>query len=82
MARLACKFGVIKFIPSSIKQEIINIGVIMHSPKEAKVTFKLLDYDARIKNFLNEFQYAEFRAFRRVLGKHLRGLNSVCLIHF
>jgi Protein of unknown function (DUF3037) len=76
MARTASKFGVIKYIPSSIKQEIINVGVIMHSPKEGKLSFKLLDYDTRIKNFITEYQYAEFRAFRRLLGKHLRGLNS------
>lgn len=76
MARLACKFGVIKFIPNSIKQEIINIGIIVHSPKEGRIAFKFLDYDTRIKHFITEFQYAEFRAFRRLLGKHLRGLNS------
>jgi|GEM_PF-6322210 len=76
MARLASKFGVIKFIPSSIKQEVINIGVILHSPKESKVTFKFLDYDTRIKNFLNDVQYAEFRAFRRLMGKHLKALNA------
>jgi hypothetical protein len=76
MARFTCKFGIIKYIPSSVKQEIINIGVIIHSPKEGKIAFKLLDYDSRIKNFITEFQYAEFSAFRRLMGKHLRGLNS------
>lgn len=76
MAKLASKFGVIKFIPNSVKQEIINIGVIVHSPKEARVAFKLLGHDPRIKHFITEFQYAEFRAFRRLLGRHLKSLNS------
>ncbi len=76
VARFASKFGVIKFMPSSIKQEIINIGVIIHSPKESKIAFKFLEYDTRIKNFLTEFQYAEYRAFRKLMSKHLRSLNT------
>ncbi|WP_238654429.1 DUF3037 domain-containing protein [Paenibacillus piscarius] len=63
-------------MPSSIKQEIINIGVIIHSPKESKIAFKFLEYDTRIKNFLTEFQYAEYRAFRKLMSKHLRSLNT------
>jgi hypothetical protein len=76
MARFASKFGVIKYIPNSIKQEVINVGVIVHSSKESKVAFKFLDYDTRIKNFVTEIQYAEYRAFRKLLGKHLKSLNA------
>ncbi|AWP30392.1 DUF3037 domain-containing protein [Paenibacillus sp. Cedars] len=76
MARFASKFGVIKYIPSSIKQEVINVGIIIHSPKESKVAFKFLDYDTRIKNFVTEIQYAEYRAFRKLIGKHLKSLNT------
>lgn len=76
MARLACKFGVIKYIPNSIKQEIINVGVILHCAREYKVLVKFLDYEPRIKHFVSDIQYAEFRAFRRLLGKHIRELSK------
>lgn len=74
MARLMCQFGVIKFIPNSIKQEVINIAVLVHSPQQRIVKAKFLDYEPRIRHFVTDIQYAEFRSFRRMFNKHVRSL--------
>ncbi|MEJ8547141.1 DUF3037 domain-containing protein [Brevibacillus borstelensis] len=76
MAGLTCKFVVVKYMPSSIKQEVVNIGVIIHSPALNELKIKFLDYDPRVKHFLSEVQYAEFRAFRRMFNKHIRDLKT------
>lgn len=63
-------------MPNIIKQEIVNVAVIIHSPIQNELKVKFLDYDPRVKHFLTEVQYAEFRAFRRMFNKHIRDLKS------
>lgn len=72
MARFACKFGVIKYIPNMIKQEVINIGVLLHNSNDSSIKVRFLDYEPRVKNFLTEIQFAEFRAFKKLFKELLK----------
>ncbi len=54
----------------------MNIGIILHCPKNGRVFVQFLDYETRIKHFTTELQFAEFRAFRKMFAKHIKDLDS------
>lgn len=79
MARIACKFAVIQFMPDEIKQEIINIGVILHCPEKGVLKTRFLKNLQKLHRIVSINQINEFRNFRNNLNKHLRALESQML---
>jgi hypothetical protein len=76
MARLGCKFAIIQFMPDSLKQEIINIGVILHCPEMGMVKTRFLKSLQKIQKIVTFNQINEFRVFRNNLNRHLKNLDS------
>lgn len=76
MARIACKFAIIQFMPDEIKQEVINIGVILHCPEMGMVKTRFLKNLQKLQKIVTMNQINEFRVFRNNLNKHLRSVDA------
>lgn len=76
MARIACKFAIIQYMPDELKQEIINIGVIIHSPEMGMIKARFLKNLQKLQKFITGNQLNEFRHFRNTLNRHFKHLDT------
>jgi len=49
-----CKFSILRYVPNEIRQEFINIGIVLHSPSDQYVSIKITDKFNRVKAFDDE----------------------------
>lgn len=69
--RRTSRHSIIRYMPSDLKGEVINVGVVLHSCTENDVFFKyhILDENSsKLKSFLDtSFEVNEYRSFKNVL---------------
>lgn len=49
-----CKFSVLRYVPNDIRQEFINIGVVLHSPEDKFIDCLITNNYSRVKSFDDE----------------------------
>lgn len=49
-----CKFSILRYVPSEIREEFINIGLVFHCPEEKYVDFKCTTNFKRVTTFDDE----------------------------
>ncbi|MGE7121781.1 DUF3037 domain-containing protein [Peribacillus sp. NPDC046944] len=76
MAGTACKFVVIQYMPDEIKQEIFNIGVILHCPEKGILKARFLKNYQKLNKLITVNQINEFRHFRNNLNRHFKSLDG------
>jgi Protein of unknown function (DUF3037) len=76
MARIACKFAVIQYMPDVIKQESINIGVILHCPENGIIKARFLKQLQKITKMFNSVNINEYRNFKNVFNRHLKSTTK------
>ena len=76
MARLACKFAIVQYMPDDVKQELINIGIILHCPDQGIIYTRFLSQLNKVSKILTINQINEFRHFRNKMNKHVKSLKN------
>jgi hypothetical protein len=76
MGRTPCKFALIQYMPDEIKQEVINIGLLIHCPEKGILKARFLKNLQKINKLVSINQINEFRHFRNKLNKHFKSLNG------
>ncbi|MBH0166243.1 DUF3037 domain-containing protein [Fictibacillus sp. 7GRE50] len=72
MARIACKFAVIQYMPDVIKQELINVGVVMHCPEQGILKARFLKQLQKITKIFTSVNINEYRNFKNIFNRHLK----------
>ncbi|MCP8970534.1 DUF3037 domain-containing protein [Ectobacillus ponti] len=76
MERAACKFSVIQYMPDTVRQEVVNIGVIIHCPDRGIIQTRFLHYLQKVSKIMDMRQINEFRHFRYQFNRHLKELRN------
>ncbi len=69
--RRTSRHSIIRYMPSDLKGEVINVGVVLHSCTENDVFFKyhiLDEHSSKLRSILdNSFEVNEYKSFKNVL---------------
>ncbi len=84
MERHSYWYSIIQYRPSALRGEVINVGMVLHSPEDGTLTYRLLDENNdKIKYFLSDSNlskvYRTHREFVDYLFQHVNdnSLNFV-----
>lgn len=71
--KTACQYVVARFVPDEVRDEPINIGVILQSSSDKTSAFRFLSHFDRISMFLSGEKVSMLEAVVRGLKKELQG---------
>lgn len=74
------KYAVIRYLPDEVKQEVFNIGVVVHVPEHREVVLHMADYDdTRLHYNLSDGQLYTYKKFTIMLRQYVKGITGKML---